>query len=101
LTSILDLNLVQTGELVFTGAGEIEFDAYKDWFVSWGPGNKIQGRVVRPNIECTNGYIHLVDTVMLDASPPWTVASGAPAAFASSLLGLLASHVLLLYRLPG
>ena len=45
--------------------------------------------MVRPNIECTNGYanievcamlmslycryIHIVDTVMLDDSPPWTV----------------------------
>lgn len=32
--------------------------------------------MVRPNIECTNGYIHIVDTVMLDDSPPWSLTSG-------------------------
>ena len=38
----------------------------------------IRGKVIRPNIECTNGYIHLIDTVMLDDSPPYAViASGA------------------------
>ena len=33
----------------------------------------IRGKVIRPNIECTNGYIHLIDTVMLDDSPPYAV----------------------------
>ena len=37
----------------------------------------VRGRVVRPNIECTNGMIHLVDTVMIDDAPPYQViASG-------------------------
>ncbi|XP_023335433.1 fasciclin-1 [Eurytemora carolleeae] len=51
------------GELTITGVGEFQFNAYKDWYVSW---DKIKGKVVRPNIECINGYIHLVDTVMMD-----------------------------------
>ena len=88
----------QGGQLIFTGAGEISFDAYKDWFVSWGPGAKIKGKVVRPNIECTNGYIHLVDTVMIDASPPWTVAAASPAptlsaSLVSVLLILILPHI--------
>ena len=38
----------------------------------------VRGKVVRPNIECTNGYIHLIDTVMLDDAPPYKViANGA------------------------
>ena len=47
-------------------------DAYKDNFVAW---NQIQGKVIRPNLECTNGYIHMVDTVMFDDLPPWAVGS--------------------------
>lgn len=40
---------------------------------------QVRAKVIRPNIECTNGYIHLVDTVMLDDSPPYKViANGAP-----------------------
>lgn len=34
---------------------------------------KVQAKVVRPNIECSDGYIHLVDTAMIDDTPPWTV----------------------------
>ena len=38
---------------------------------------QVRAKVIRPNIECTNGYIHLIDTVMLDDSPPYAViASG-------------------------
>ena len=33
----------------------------------------VRGKVIRPNIECTNGYIHLVDTVMIDDAPPYAV----------------------------
>ena len=33
----------------------------------------VRAKVIRPNIECTNGYIHLIDTVMLDDSPPYAV----------------------------
>jgi hypothetical protein len=32
---------------------------------------------VRPNIECTNGIIHTVDTVFIDDAPPWTVGRAA------------------------
>ena len=35
-------NSSQGGDLIFTGAGEIAFDAYKEWFVSWGPASKIK-----------------------------------------------------------
>ena len=29
--------------------------------------------MIRPNIECTNGIIHTIDTVMIDDAPPWAV----------------------------
>jgi hypothetical protein len=35
--------------------------------------DQVRAKVIRPNIECSNGYIHLVDTVMLDDAAPWTV----------------------------
>ena len=36
-----------------------------------------QGKIIRPNIECTNGIIHLVDTVMMDDQLEWApVSSG-------------------------
>ena len=59
-------------------------DAYKDNFVAW---KDIQGKVLRPNLECTNGYIHLTDTVMIDDTPPWAVGS-APVHRHSNLIAL-------------
>ena len=50
-------------------------DAYKDNFVALTDGDKVRGKVFRPNIECIDGYIHMTDTVMLDDSPPWTAIS--------------------------
>jgi len=77
----------ESGELRFTVVSSTEFSAYNEWYVSWSESCRgqnfgqncqpVKGRIVRPNIECTNGYIHIVDTVMLDDSPPWLVA-GAP-----------------------
>jgi len=87
------------GDLIFTGAGEIAFDAYKEWFVSWGPAGKIKGKIVRPNIECTNGYIHLVDTVMMDDSPPWTVLAASTAASSTYSTALLLILPLLILHL--
>lgn len=46
-------------------------DAYKDNFVAMNEA--VRAKVIRPNIECTNGYIHLIDTVMLDDAPPYAV----------------------------
>jgi len=75
----------ETGNLRFTTVGTNTFSAYNEWYVGWedtcrnsfDPKCKgIKGRIVRPNIECTNGYIHIVDTVMLDDSPPWAVGGG-------------------------
>jgi len=86
------------GDLIFTGAGEIAFDAYKEWYVSWGPAAKIKGKIVRPNIECTNGYIHLVDTVMMDDSPPWTVLADSKGTLIISNILLLVLPILLLYQ---
>ena len=74
----------------------IPSDAYKDNYVTW---NEKQARVIRPNIECTNGIIHTIDTVMIDDAPPWAVgraASGnarglalvAAAACAVAILGI-------------
>ena len=65
-------------------------DAYKDNFVNLN--DFVRGKVVRPNIQCTNGYIHLVDTVMLDDAKPWVViANGGNRAVVVSSLGLCAS----------
>jgi len=78
----------EAGNLRFTAVGTNTFSAYNEWYVSWLDGCRtsydgtckgIKGRIVRPNIECTNGYIHIVDTVMMDDSPPWTVLSSAGA----------------------
>ena len=53
----------------------------------------VRGKVIRPNIECTNGYIHLVDTVMIDDAPPYAVianvASGLKINFIEKLLFIL------------
>ena len=38
-------------------------DAYKDNYVTW---KERQAKVIRPNIECTNGIIHTIDSVMID-----------------------------------
>lgn len=62
------------GALQFTQAGEFALNAYKDNFVAMK--DSIRGTVIRPNIECLNGYIHVVDTVMLDDAAPWTVGCG-------------------------
>ena len=40
--------------------------AYKDSFVVMTEAENVRAQVVRPNIECLDGYIHLVDTVMID-----------------------------------
>ena len=37
------------------------------------PNDKVRAKVVRPNIECTDGYIHIIDTAMIDDTPPWTI----------------------------
>ena len=58
-----------------------------------------QGKIVRPNIECTNGYIHLVDTVMMDESPPWTVLAASSAVSATSSTTLLLILPLLILHL--
>jgi len=62
----------EAGKLIFTGVGEVEFNAYKEWYVSW---QGVKAKIIRPNIEVTNGYIHLVDTVLIDDSPAWSVLS--------------------------
>ena len=47
----------------------------------------VKAKLIRPNLECTNGYIHLTDTVMIDDTPPWAVGS-APGHRSSSLIAL-------------
>ena len=61
------------GGLKFTQLGEFSLDAYKDNYVAMS--DQVRAKVVRPNGECTNGYVHVVDTVMLDDSPVWAVAA--------------------------
>ena len=58
-----------------------------------------QGKIVRPNIECTNGYIHLVDTVMMDESPPWTVLAASSTISSTSLTTFLLILPLLILHL--
>lgn len=59
-----------SGELTFNEQGEFSLNAYKENFVGW---KDVNGKVIRPNMECTNGIIHLVDTVFMDDAPPWAV----------------------------
>merc|ERR1711976_381370 len=69
------VDMMQDG-LEFTQLGEFNLNAYKDNHVTLHSqiGNdKVRAKVVRPNIECTDGYIHIVDTAMIDDAPPWTV----------------------------
>jgi len=77
------------GGLKFTQLGDFSLDAYKDNFVSMS--DEVRGKVVRPNAECTNGYVHIVDTVMIDDSPVWAVAqsSATPSLVVSNNLTLL------------
>lgn len=42
---------------------------------------EVKGKVIRPNVECTNGIIHVVDTVFIDNSPPSQVFSGQISSF--------------------
>jgi len=60
--------MTQGGALSFTevGSQESEYRAYTEYKVSWG---EIEGRIVRANLGCKNGYIHLVDKVMMDNNP--------------------------------
>ena len=62
-------------------------DAYKEFFVAW---NDVKAKVIRPNMECSNGIIHMIDTVLIDDTPPWTVGSDSNAlAFNASYLILI------------
>ena len=73
-------------------------DAYKDNFVVMEGREKVRGKIIRPNIECTNGYIHLTDTVMIDDSPPWTVGAGAPDFNKPKLILTVAFSLILLLK---
>ena len=57
----------------------------------WG---EVTAEVIQPNIECTNGVIHLVDKVFIDDAPPWTVGAANAACLADTLLLLLATAAL-------
>ena len=48
-------------------------DAYKDNYVTMLDVENIRAKIIRPNLECLDGYIHVIDTVMIDDAPPWTV----------------------------
>ena len=54
----------ETGALRFTSVGTNAFSAYNEWWVSWEGDCRntysnncrgVKARVVRPNVECTNG----------------------------------------------
>ena len=52
--------------------------AYKENHVTLHSGmtngeKSVRAKVVRPNIECTDGYIHVIDTALIDDAPPWTI----------------------------
>ena len=65
---------LQGGELRFSSVGTNPFSAYNEWYVSWSEncradfGQKCQpvkGKIIRPNIECTNGYIYNLSSDIL------------------------------------
>ena len=54
----------EAGALRFTSVGTNQFSAYNEWWVSWEGDCRntysnncrgVKARVVRPNVECTNG----------------------------------------------
>ena len=81
-------------------------DAYKDNFVAMdgvneGDQDKVRGKAVRPNIECTDGYIHMVDTVMFDDTPPWAVIASKAANYSQKNCQIILLMVLLLLYFSG
>jgi len=40
-------------------------------------GEKVTATAARPNVECMNGIIHVIDRVFIDDAPPWTVGAAA------------------------
>jgi len=65
-------------KLEFTQLGEFQLSAYKENHVTLHSGimngeKSVRAKVVRPNIECTDGYIHIIDTALIDDAPPWTI----------------------------
>ena len=74
-------------------------DAYKDNFVAMNEA--VRGKVIRPNIECTNGYIHLVDTVMIDDAPPYAVIANVASDLQNSAKNLFYIIVIGLIVLPS
>ena len=61
----------------------------------------VRGKVIRPNIECTNGYIHLVDTVMIDDAPPYAVIANVASGLQNSAKNLFYIIVIGLIVLPS
>ena len=59
----------------------------------------VRAKVIRPNIECTNGYIHLIDTVMLDDSPPYAVIANGVRGLSSSASGAIYKIGIVLFLL--
>ena len=53
----------------------------------------MEARVSRPNVECTNGYIHVIDTVFMRQRDVMTTSSAA--ALAGSVVCLLAALALI------
>ena len=44
------------------------------FFVEW---ENLRAEIIRPNLECTNGYIHVIDTVLMKRRDVTLAASGA------------------------
>ena len=72
-------------------------DAYKDNFVAMSEA--VRAKVIRPNIECTNGYIHVIDTVMLDDAAPYTVIANKATGSSAYHTKLICSFQLMLFLL--
>lgn len=51
----------------------------------------LEARVIRPNLECTNGYIHVIDKVIMKKRD--ITLSKASSMTASSLLALMAAFL--------
>lgn len=70
----------------------IQFD-FAGYLLEW-QGQKV--RVIRPDVECTNGIIHVIDTVLLKESDIRVTGGASLSTLAPHLLMLLAAKWLLL-----
>ncbi|XP_037077554.1 fasciclin-1-like isoform X2 [Pollicipes pollicipes] len=81
MEELVRLSLQEGGVKTFKTLFHVEnVPGTSEYVIKW---EGMQARVTRTNVECTNGYIHVIDGVMMRARDVTT--SGAPAVFSSAI----------------